>query len=73
MNKKNKKILLNQLLHKEEQEELQKAIQQSLQIEDEKRKMEIIEDEELKRAIKQSLLDSVKVQTEKKRRKKRKS
>jgi hypothetical protein len=38
---------------------LQKAIQQSLQIEDEKKRVEIIEEEELKRAIKQSLLDSV--------------
>ena len=53
------RMLLNQLLHKEEEEELQKAIQQSMQIEDEKKRIEIIEDEELKRAIKQSLLDSV--------------
>ena len=67
------RILLNQLLHKEEEEELQKAIQQSLQIEDEKRKMEIIEDEELKRAIKQSLLDSVRAQPEKKEEKKEKN
>lgn len=64
------RILLNQFLHKEEEEELQKAIQQSLQFEDEKRKMEIIEEEELKRAIKQSLIDSVRAQPEEKGEKK---
>ena len=58
---KNRK-LLNQLLYKEEEEDLQRAIQQSLQSEQEKKKIQIIEDEELKRAIKQSLLDSVRAQ-----------
>ena len=52
--------LLHQFLNQEEEEELQKAIQKSLEIEDEKRKIAIIEEEELKRALKQSLLDSVK-------------
>ena len=54
------RILTNQLLNQEEEEDLQKAIQQSLEYEDEKRKIQIIEDEELNRAIKQSLLDSEK-------------
>ena len=52
--------LLHQFLNQEEEEELQKAIQKSLELEDEKRKIAIIEEEELKRALKQSLLDSVK-------------
>ena len=52
------RILTNQLLNKEEEEDLQKAIEQSLQYEDEKRKIQIIESEELNRAIKQSLLES---------------
>lgn len=56
------RMLLNQLLSKEEEEDLQRAIQQSLQSEQEKKKIQIIEDEELKRAIKQSLLDSVRAQ-----------
>ena len=60
------RILLNQFLNQEEEEDLQKAIQQSLAIQDEKRKIEIIEEEELKRAIKQSLLDSTNPQEEKK-------
>ena len=52
--------LLHQFLNQEEEEDLQKAIQKSLEIEDEKRRIAIIEEEELKRALKQSLLDSVK-------------
>ena len=60
------RILLHQFLNQEEEEDLQKAIQQSLAIQDEKRKIEIIEEEELKRAIKQSLLDSTKPEEEKK-------
>ena len=56
------RILLHQFLNQEEEEELQKAIQESLAVQDEKRKIQIIEDEELKRAIKQSLLESVKPQ-----------
>ena len=56
------RILLHQFLNQEEEEELQKAIQQSLEIQDEKRRIQIIEEEELKRAIKQSLLESVKPQ-----------
>ena len=50
--------LLNQLLYKEEEEDLQKAIQQSIQMEEEKRKIQIIEEEEIRRAIKQSLMES---------------
>ena len=58
------RILTNQLLNKEEEEDLQKAIQQSLEIADEKRKIQIIEEEEIKRAIKQSLLETEKTKNE---------
>ena len=52
------RILLHQFLNQEEEEELQKAIQQSLEIQDEKRRIQVIEEEELRRALKQSLLES---------------
>jgi len=50
--------LLYQMLNKEEEEDLQKAIQKSLEIEEERRRIAVIEEEELKRVLKQSLLES---------------
>ena len=52
--------LLYQMLNKEEEEDLQKAIQKSLEIEEERRRIAVIEEEELKRVLKQSLLESTK-------------
>ena len=57
---KEQKELLYQMLNKEEEEELQKAIQKSLEIEEERRRIAVIEEEELKRVLKQSLLESTK-------------
>ena len=55
--------LLYQMLNKEEEEDLQKAIQNSLEIEEERRRIAVIEEEELKRVLKQSLLESNKLKT----------
>ena len=55
--------LLYQMLNKEEEEDLQKAIQKSLEIEEERRRIAVIEEEELKRVLKQSLLESNKAKS----------
>ena len=47
------------LLSKQEQLELDEAIKQSLEMEDEKRRIQAIEEEEMRRAMKQSLIDSL--------------
>ena len=51
------RMLLLQMLNQEEERELQEVIKQSLTLEEEKRRIAVIEEEELNRALKQSLLD----------------
>ena len=60
------RILLNQYLNQEEERDLQKAIQRSLQAEEDKRKISLIEEEEINRAIKESLLESEKAKKKEK-------
>ena len=52
------RMLLYQMLNQEEEKELQEVIKQSLAMEEEKRRIAVIEEEELNRALKQSLMES---------------
>ena len=52
------RMLLLQMLNQEEEKELQEVIKQSLALEEEKRRIAVIEEEELNRALKQSLMES---------------
>ena len=58
------RMLLYQLLNQEEEKELQEVIKESLQMEEEKRRIAVIEEEELNRAIKKSLQESQKPKKE---------
>ena len=54
------RMLLFQMLNQEEEQELQEVIKQSLDLEEQKRRIAVIEEEELNRALKQSLLEEKK-------------